>query len=91
MNILGISAFYYDSAACLVQDGRIVSAAQEERFTRKKHDFSFPRNAIDYVRRIDYIHRRFGGSPVYLYTFLKRWFMTYENSLVSVAQASITS
>ena len=48
MNILGISAFYHDSAACLVQDGRIVSAAQEERFTRKKHDFSFPKNAIDY-------------------------------------------
>ena len=42
MNILGISAFYHDSAACLVQDGKIVSAAQEERFTRKKHDFSFP-------------------------------------------------
>lgn len=48
MNILGISAFYHDSAACLVQDGRIVSAAQEERFTRKKHDFSFPKNAINY-------------------------------------------
>jgi carbamoyltransferase len=48
MNILGISAFYHDSAACLVQDGRIVSAAQEERFTRKKHDFSFPVNAIAY-------------------------------------------
>ncbi len=48
MNILGISAFYHDSAACLVQDGRITSAAQEERFTRKKHDFSFPANAIEY-------------------------------------------
>ena len=48
MNILGISAFYHDSAACLVQDGKIVSAAQEERFTRKKHDYSFPKNAIDY-------------------------------------------
>ncbi|MDN3513882.1 MAG: carbamoyltransferase [Candidatus Brocadia sp.] len=48
MNILGISAFYHDSAACLVQDGRIKSAAQEERFTRKKHDFSFPKNAINY-------------------------------------------
>lgn len=48
MNILGISAFYHDSAACLVQDGDIVSAAQEERFTRKKHDFSFPVNAINY-------------------------------------------
>lgn len=46
MNILGISAFYHDSAACLVRDGTIVSAAQEERFTRKKHDFSFPVNAV---------------------------------------------
>jgi len=48
MNILGISAFYHDSAACLVQDGKIINAAQEERFTRKKHDFSFPRNAINF-------------------------------------------
>jgi len=48
MNILGISAFYHDSAACLVQDGRIVAAAQEERFTRKKHDYRFPQQAIDF-------------------------------------------
>jgi carbamoyltransferase len=48
MNILGISAFYHDSAACLVQDGRIVAAAQEERFTRKKHDSRFPLLAIGY-------------------------------------------
>ena len=48
MNILGISAFYHDSAACLVRDGEIVSAAQEERFTRKKHDFRFPKNAVNF-------------------------------------------
>jgi carbamoyltransferase len=48
MRILGISAFYHDSAAALVADGRIVAAAQEERFTRKKHDASFPRHAITY-------------------------------------------
>jgi len=46
--ILGISAFYHDSAACLVKDGEILAAAQEERFTRKKHDSSFPTNAIRY-------------------------------------------
>jgi carbamoyltransferase len=46
--ILGISAFYHDSAACLVRDGAIVAAAQEERFTRKKHDASFPRHAVAY-------------------------------------------
>jgi len=48
MNILGISAYYHDSAACLVQDGRIVAAGQEERWTRKKHDAAFPKNAVDY-------------------------------------------
>ncbi|MDC3127347.1 carbamoyltransferase [Candidatus Pelagibacter bacterium] len=47
--ILGISAFYHDSAAALIIDGNIVSAAQEERFTRKKHDASYPFNAIEYV------------------------------------------
>ena len=46
--ILGISAFYHDSAAALVVDGQVVAAAQEERFTRKKHDFEFPLNAIDF-------------------------------------------
>ena len=48
MNILGISAFYHDSAACLVTDGKIVAAAQEERFTRKKHDPEFPKHAAEY-------------------------------------------
>ncbi len=47
-NVLGISAFYHDSAACLIQDGDIVAAAQEERFSRKKHDHRFPGQAIDY-------------------------------------------
>lgn len=48
MYILGISAFYHDSAACLIFNGEIIAAAQEERFTRKKHDDSFPVNAIQY-------------------------------------------
>ena len=48
MKILGVSAFYHDSAACLVVDGEIIAAAQEERFTRKKHDSDFPINAIKY-------------------------------------------
>lgn len=63
MNILGISAFYHDSAACLVRDGEIVAAAQEERFTRKKHDATFPNKAINYclkeasicVDELDYV------------------------------------
>jgi carbamoyltransferase len=49
--ILGISAFYHDSAACLVRDGEIVAAAQEERFTRKKHDSEFPKHAVEYCLR----------------------------------------
>ena len=51
MQILGISAFYHDSAACLVRDGKIIAAAQEERFTRKKHDPAFPKNAVEYCLR----------------------------------------
>lgn len=48
MNILGISAFYHDSAACLVRDGELIAAAQEERFTRKRHDADFPKCAVEY-------------------------------------------
>jgi carbamoyltransferase len=63
MRILGISALYHDSAAALVEDGRIVAAAQEERFTRVKHDSSFPQNAVNYclslagtsLRNIDHV------------------------------------
>jgi carbamoyltransferase len=51
MWILGLSAYYHDSAACLVQDGRIVAAAQEERFTRKKHDHRFPAHAVEFCLR----------------------------------------
>lgn len=48
MRILGVSAFYHDSAAAIIEDGVVVAAAQEERFTRKKHDDRFPENAIKY-------------------------------------------
>ena len=48
-SILGISAFYHDSAATILIDGKIVAAAQEERFTRKKHDASYPFNAVEFV------------------------------------------
>jgi len=51
MNILGVSSYYHDSAACLVRDGEIVAAAQEERFTRKKHDPGFPHRAVEYCLR----------------------------------------
>jgi len=77
LNILGISAFYHDSAACLVQDGKIVAAAQEERFTRKKHDFSFPKNAIDFCLRE-------GGlttGELDIVTFYEKPFIKFERIL----------
>src|SRR5229473_618390 len=63
MRILGVSAFYHDSAAALLRDGEIIAAAQEERFSRKRHDARFPKNAIDYclaqdgvrLGQIDYV------------------------------------
>ena len=48
-SILGISAFYHDSAAALIKDGNIIAAAQEERFSRKKHDARYPFNAVNYI------------------------------------------
>jgi len=51
IHVLGLSAFYHDSAACLLRDGQIIAAAQEERFTRKKHDSAFPTNAVAYCLR----------------------------------------
>ena len=83
MNILGISAFYHDSAACLVQDGSIVSAAQEERFTRKKHDFSFPKNAINYclqdsglkVKDLDFV--AFYDKPFLKFERILMTYLTY--------------
>ena len=63
MNILGISCFYHDAAACLIKNGIVVAAAEEERFTRKKHDIGFPVNAVNYclkegnidIKQVDYI------------------------------------
>ena len=76
MYILGISAFYHDSAACLVKDGEIVAAAQEERFTRIKHDHSFPSNAINYCLKesgIDVTEIKF--VSFYEKPFIKKWWL----------------
>ena len=67
MNILGISAFYHDSAAALVEDGRMVAAAQEERFTRKKHDSRFPAHAIAYC-----LGEAGAASPISTRRFLRQ-------------------
>jgi len=77
MDILGISAFYHDSAACLVRDGDIVAAAQEERFTRRKHDHSFPANAIEYCLKEGGI----AGGDIGLVAFYDKPFLKFERIL----------
>ncbi len=74
MKVLGISAFYHDSAAALVEDGRIVAAAQEERFTRKKHDPGFPSRAIGYCLG----EARTGLSGVDYVVFYDKPFLKFE-------------
>ena len=72
MYVLGISSFYHDSAACLLKDGEIVAAAQEERFTRKKHDASFPSNAIKYcLKEANIVSENIESVVFYEKPFLK--------------------
>ena len=70
-SILGISAFYHDSAATLIIDGEIIAAAQEERFTRKKHDESYPFNAIEFVLAEGKIKLSNIDFIIFLKTFFK--------------------
>jgi carbamoyltransferase len=85
-NILGIAAFYHDSAAALIVDGEIVAAAQEERFTRKKHDAGFPGNAIEYclaeagieIKDIDYI--TFYDKPLIKFERLLETYLAFAPS-----------
>ncbi|HEX8392530.1 MAG TPA: carbamoyltransferase [Longimicrobium sp.] len=76
-HILGISAFYHDAAACLVRDGRIVAAAQEERFTRRRHDAEFPAQAVAYCLREGGIEP---GEVTHLAFYEKPW-ITFERLL----------
>ena len=76
-SILGISAFYHDSAACILQDGKIIAAAQEERFTRKKHDSSYPENAIKFV--LGYANLKL--SEVDQIVFFEKPFLKFERLL----------
>jgi carbamoyltransferase len=71
MKLLGISCYYHDSAACLIDGGRIVAAAQEERFTRKKHDASFPFNAVRYCLAEGGVRDDLGGVVFYDKPLLK--------------------
>jgi len=87
--ILGISAFYHDSAACLTKDGVIIAAAQEERFTRKKHDHSFPINASNFclnfagidVSQIDFV--AFYDKPFLKFERLLESYLSYAPSGIS--------
>src|SRR2546425_8255252 len=93
-HILGISAYYHDSAAALVRDGQIIAAAQEERFSRKKHDHRFPAQAIQYCLRegritsaeLDYVG--FYDKPVSKSTRLLDTYLSYApRGLVSFKKA----
>jgi carbamoyltransferase len=83
MDILGISAFYHDSAACLIRDGRILAAAQEERFSRKKHDAGFPSAAIRFclekggVGLADIDHVVFYDKPLLKFERLLETYLAY--------------
>ena len=82
-SILGISGYYHDSAAALLVDGRIVAAAQEERFTRKKHDHRFPENAIRFcleqagMRTADLDHVVFYDKPLLKFERLLETYLAY--------------
>ena len=77
MFILGISAFYHDSAASLIKNGEIVAAAQEERFTRKKHDSSFPKNAIEYCLK----EANINANEISHVIFYEKPFLKFERLL----------
>ena len=76
-SILGISAFYHDSAAALIVDGDIIAAAQEERFTRKKHDSNYPFNAVNFVLNFSNIKL----SDVDHIIFYEKPFLKFERLL----------
>jgi len=94
MFILGISAFYHDSAACIIRDGEIIAAAQEERFTRKKHDASFPKNAIQFClkqagisqQELDYV-TFYENSPLKMDRLIKTYLMCAPQGLGSFLKA----
>lgn len=79
MHILGISCFYHDSAACVLRDGKIFAAAQEERFTRRKHDPRFPTHAIEYCLREAGVK----ASELNHVVFYDKPFLTFERLLLS--------
>ena len=82
MNILGISCYYHDAAAALLQDGKLVAAAEEERFTRKKHDYDYPINAINFCLETGGIK----GPEVDYAVFYEKPFRKFDRILMTVLQ-----
>jgi carbamoyltransferase len=82
MNILGISCYYHDAAAALLRDGQLIAAAEEERFTRVKHDYNFPKNAIQFCLESAGIQ----GSEIDYVTFFEKPFRKFDRILMTVLQ-----
>src|SRR5580658_2870662 len=82
MHILGVSCYYHDAAAALLRDGLLVAAAEEERFSRVKHDFAFPANAIRFCLR----EAQISGSDLDYVVFFEKPFRKFDRILASVLQ-----
>src|SRR5919199_895051 len=82
MNILGISCFFHDASAVLLRDGVVIAAAEEERFSRKKHDYSFPEHAIAFCLR----QGGMGGADIDYAAFFEKPFVKFERLLFSILQ-----
>lgn len=82
MQILGISCYFHDAAAALLRDGRLIAAAEEERFTRKKHDYDFPQHAIDFVLK----QGRIKAGDLDYVVFFEKPFLKFERLLLSSMQ-----
>ena len=82
MNILGISCYFHDASAALLQDGRLIAAAEEERFTRKKHDYEFPQQAIDFCLEAGGIE----AAELDYVAFFEKPFIKFERLLLSSMQ-----
>lgn len=82
MNILGISCYFHDAAAALLRDGRLIAAAEEERFTRKKHDYEFPQHAIDFCLGIGGIK----AAELDYVVFFEKPFIKFERLILSSMQ-----
>src|SRR5438552_3140686 len=82
MHILGVSCYFHDAAAALLRDGGLVAAAEEERFTRKKHDYAFPQRAIDFCLRLGGIR----GTDLDYVVFFEKPFVKFERLLLTSLQ-----